>query len=483
MGRTNLGPSPKTTMRCRVSRFFGASILAIGVSACGPSSGTQGDTAETPTDSSTTALSTKDVADDDLIRATGVWEIQKRNLPESYVFADAAAVGDEILVASGTTLRNVECDPSIRPFPEGTVTASVEVGKYSNDTFEPVATLDLIDQNLSAVYIADVTGDGMAEILVDVFCTGSNYATNTIRAFERGATSSDWAEMPSTGAFTYENGMLTTFNKDCRPYCAAGGLELFRISWNGAAFVKEALIAEDGTVVDLSVTETCPKFRQKKRLPLDICDRGPLAEKFVILARSMVGDYGPETSLAGALDRITPEVAKWIKTYRYRHGLPINTVLDGELFAKVGEYWPPTEDSDSGTDPYLFDSFCTNYLNAYECDSYGYLFPTEECANYRPPSDQKLPLKKCDYGLWVARLMTALDEIDGNSSEANTESALYDSALEERVRVLQTARGLEADGLAGSNTWRELFGAISPDMEFYDSNGDGMFSPGDMIPD
>ena len=247
--------------RVGVLKYLVLASLIIGCVACGESKYPILDGAAMASTSSVAAPSREQMAADDLIRATGVWELEKRKLPDSYQFADVVQVKDEILVASGTTISEVECDPSLRPFPEGTVTASVTINKFAASSFKSVAKLDIVDANLNAVYIADVTGDGIGEVLVALSCFGSNYATSAIRAYQRGSSSQEWAEMPSTGADTFENGMLTTFEKDCQPDCARGGYDKYRISWNGAAFVKDGLITEDGTLVDLAVTESCPKFK------------------------------------------------------------------------------------------------------------------------------------------------------------------------------------------------------------------------------
>jgi peptidoglycan hydrolase-like protein with peptidoglycan-binding domain len=290
-----------------------------------------------------------------------------------------------------------------------------------------------------------------------------------------GSTSSEWVQMPPTGATSFEEGELRYSMLDCLPSCGSTGTDRYNIAWNGSSFEKVSPILEDGTPVDLEVTSVCADYQVRKRLPLDVCDKGPLARKFITLARSHIGDYGDLAAITKSDDKITPEVARWIKTYRFRNSLEISSRVDGEVFARLGEVWNPDENDSKRLE--LFDSYCAEEGSDYSCSRRAFLFPTDECSSFRPAWEQELPLRLCDYGVWVGMLRDALSEYDGVPSVEGWAAAVFDRDLEERVRRFQLDLGLAVDGLAGSNTWETLFG-----LGVEDINGDGLYGPGDIIP-
>lgn len=72
-------------------------------------------------------------------------------------------------------------------------------------------------------------------------------------------------------------------------------------------------------------------------------------------------------------------------------------------------------------------------------------------ATWRLPPDTPVPLRSGDAGPAVAWVKQQLARLDGNT-EASLGPAFFDAALEERIRKLQTAYGLTADGIVGPET-------------------------------
>lgn len=70
---------------------------------------------------------------------------------------------------------------------------------------------------------------------------------------------------------------------------------------------------------------------------------------------------------------------------------------------------------------------------------------------WRLPPDIPVPLRLGDAGNGVSWVKQQLARLDGRA-EANLGPAFFDSALEERVRKLQVAYGLTADGIVGQET-------------------------------
>jgi peptidoglycan hydrolase-like protein with peptidoglycan-binding domain len=74
----------------------------------------------------------------------------------------------------------------------------------------------------------------------------------------------------------------------------------------------------------------------------------------------------------------------------------------------------------------------------------------------------------------------ALKDFDGKEFKDDLGIGLFDEELEKRVKDFQTKRKLEVDGLVGINTWRALLGSAG--IYDGDSNNDGVYGPGDIIP-
>lgn len=70
---------------------------------------------------------------------------------------------------------------------------------------------------------------------------------------------------------------------------------------------------------------------------------------------------------------------------------------------------------------------------------------------WRLPPDTPVPLRQGDAGHGVAWIKQQLGRLDGDT-EAALGPAFFDTALEERIRKLQAAYGLTADGIVGQET-------------------------------
>lgn len=206
-----------------------------------------------------------------------------------------------------------------------------------------------------------------------------------------------------------------------------------------------------------------------------MCDRGTLVEQYIALARN-IDDDSKLVNFGSLGDRFTPELARWTVQYRYLHGLSPSPTADEEFFADLGRNWYPDIYSD---DAKIFSSYCsTGY--SYQCESYSYLFPTNECPTYRT-GFVDFPLRRCDYEGWVYMLLNGLENFDGKKPTDDRGVGLFDQETEERLRQFQKQKNLEVDGLAGPNTWRAMFGGATVDTG--DTNGDGVYGPGDIYPD
>ncbi|HSX62217.1 MAG TPA: AAA family ATPase [Tahibacter sp.] len=80
---------------------------------------------------------------------------------------------------------------------------------------------------------------------------------------------------------------------------------------------------------------------------------------------------------------------------------------------------------------------------------------------WRVPADTPVPLRVGDAGNGVGWVKQQLARLDGQA-EAGLGPAFFDTALEERVRKLQSAYGLTADGIVGQETLFAL-SSLGPD--------------------
>jgi peptidoglycan hydrolase-like protein with peptidoglycan-binding domain len=457
--------------RLRFRAQLTLSILALVCSAC--TTGTKSDSLTDASEPSGSIGVSTEVERDDFVQATGEWELFKRELPPDDIHSDVTVINKEMIAVS---LRNTSLfDEVICGDRPGLERARLTVRRYMDGKFQVVFDKGLLDLWVTDLRLVDVTNDSVQEVVVSHECSGARWAGKGVTAYRLGTSVSEWVEMPATGATSFEDEQFRYESLDCMPSCGETGTERYSIGWNGTSFEKLSPILEDGTAIDLAVTTTCIDYKIRKRLPLDVCDKGPLARKFIALARYGIGDYSESAAVSQSNDRITPDVARWIKTYRFRNSLEVSSRIDEELFARLGQSWYPSEDDSKALE--IFDSYCAEEGAQYSCTRRAFLFPTNQCPTYRPAWEQELPLTLCDYGAWVGMLRDALGEYDGLSSDGGWVGAMFDAGLEQRVRRFQSDLGLEVDGLAGPATWGTLFG---PGVE--DMNGDGLYGPGDIIP-
>lgn len=406
-------------------------------------------------------------SDEKMVRAIGLWELAKKSL-KSDSHSEPFVVGEEIFVASlsnNPPPDGLDC-ATVKDFVSGSVT----VRQLNGETFDEVASLELRDTFANEIMAGDVTKDGNSEIILSAGCFGGMQLV--------GYTMFDgkWLPLDFGGASLYDNGMIFGVNEDCTPSCADTGYEYTLFEWNGVSFVEGSLVTREGKPVNLTVTGTCSTYRQADKLPLKMCDKGPLVEKFMVLAKN-IGGYG-DGALSDGWDQLTPDVMKWVMTYRYRKSLEIIPEVDGEMFESLDTTFYPEDDSYEAR---LFDSYCVE-SSWPECLRREYLVPTDECPETRDPNEQEFPLRVCDFGEWVNMLEGVLGGFDGKKATPEPPHLhLFDAALIERIKAYQKARKLPVTGVVDVATWKSLFGPASADTS-YDLNGDGVYGPGDIIP-
>ena len=406
-------------------------------------------------------------ADDDMVRAIGLWEIAKKSL-SSDSHSEPFVVGGEIFVASlsnNLPPDGLDCT-TVKDFVSGSIT----IRQLNGEQFDEVASLELRDTFANEVMSGDVTKDGNSEIILSAGCYGGMQLV--------GYTMLDgkWLPLDFGRAAMYKNGMIFGVNEDCKPSCANTGYEYTLFEWNGVSFVEGGLVTSEGMPVNLAVTGTCSNYRQADTLPLKMCDKGPLVEKFMVMARN-IGDYGGVTVSNGG-NQLTPDVMKWVMTYRYRKGLEIIPEVNGELFESLDTTFYP---EDGSYEARLFDSYCVE-SSWPECLRREYLVPTDECPETRAAYEQEFPLRLCDYGEWVIMLESVLEGFDGKTATTEPpELHMFDAALVERVKAYQAARNLSITGEVDVPTWTSLFGPASAESSD-DINEDGVYGPGDIIP-
>jgi hypothetical protein len=222
-------------------------------------------------------------------------------------------------------------------------------------------------------------------------------------------------------------------------------------------------------------------YNESDQLPIKLCDKGPLVEKFVALLVNYVNydnNYGYLNLGDPTENRFTPDIARFILEYRYRRNLlPVVAEIDDSVISELGSYWYPDESSAQFK---LFDYFCKEG-DPYLCERFGFIFPTEECPAYRIAPDQVFPLKKCDYGNWINYFSNALRGFDGQEFLDELGIGLFDTNMEDRVKKFQLSNGLDASGQIDLETWTKILGVAEDKND--DWNSDGVYGPGDMVPE
>lgn len=420
-----------------------------------------------------------DRAAERVVRALGTWELAKGGFPDDSIHAPLIEAADAFFGATLSSVRKWEGDGLLYCGEHHEeVMALLTISVVDDDGVSPVQVVQLRNEWIDTsdpIATADLTGDGVDEIVVRTWC----YDTSGVILFSH--VGGMWIRLDAGAATDFENGVLFSLDKDCLPSCADSGVEYSGFKWNGASFDRSGPVTKQGEPVSLQVEMSCATYTRVSTLPIPQCSEGPLVRKFLILAQNVIGDYDEGVSVTHVVNKFDERVAAWVLTYRYRHDLPLTKVIDDDLFNALGIHWNPGSDAERA----VFDSFCAGG-NPMMCE-YGereirYLFPSEECPQYRA-SGAEWPVQRCDYGGWVGVLAVALEEFDGQGFELTNEAVLFDGRLESRVREFQRASGLEVDGYVGRNTWRALQDMPgSPLRGGWDTNGDGIFGPGDVIP-
>ena len=114
------------------------------------------------------------------------------------------------------------------------------------------------------------------------------------------------------------------------------------------------------------------------------------------------------------------------------------------------------------------------------------------CNAQTASSEREFALLPCGYSYWIGFLETKLTTLGVRISK----DGYYASDEIELIKSIQRKIGVGDDGLIGPRTWRAVFSDIdcyqfdrdsgepSSMYDCYaDVNGDGMFGPGDIIPD
>lgn len=146
------------------------------------------------------------------------------------------------------------------------------------------------------------------------------------------------------------------------------------------------------------------------------------------------------------------------------------------------------------TAPKVLSTECLLAIGENECAQTLTLYEDAGCPN--PKADDinatRTAIMPCEYGYWV---VIAEQEL-ARQGYAVTADGYYSSTEIPAVQQAQSDAGVEADGQIGPATWRAVMVGLhcdAPDaikapilqgeMCWGDMNGDGMYDPGDLIPD
>ena len=404
--------------------------------------------------------------DDKLTLAAGVWEGFAKETGISSEIKPFAT--DDRIFAAAYTENQLPTSGDCTSW-ENFVAGRLTFYEYAKEKFLEMQSIEIIDKYVDELVSGDIKNDSTIEVMIVSSCMKSQ----KVSAFE--LVDESWSLVPNLSASTYSNGMLMSIGLDCTPSCADGGVSYTKIEWSGSQFVEAGFVTSDGKPVNLSVDGTCPSYKTATSLPLAMCDQGTLVEQYIALARN-IDDDSKLVNFGSLGDRFTPELARWTVQYRYLHGLSPSPTADEDFFENLGVYWHPDELTDNWR---VFPSYCSSG-SLYHCETYSYLFPTNECPSYRD-AVYEFPLRRCDFGGWVFMLLNGLEDFDGKKPTDDRGAGLFDKETEERLRQFQKQKNLEVDGLAGPNTWRAMFGGATVDTG--DSNGDRLYGPGDILPD
>jgi hypothetical protein len=127
-----------------------------------------------------------------------------------------------------------------------------------------------------------------------------------------------------------------------------------------------------------------------------------------------------------------------------------------------------------------------------ECGYLTYVDGTEECRLDDIVDNMRFPLEPCQYGYWMLEFE---EDLFADGFAVQVDGFYLPSEVATVTRAQQLA-GLEADGRIGPATWERFveysvcmdsigIGGMPNDFVScdYDINGDGLYGPGDIIPD
>jgi len=262
------------------------------------------------------------------------WGIEASRAPDGTIPGPLIRVGDEFFGVMVTGLADPDhggIDPCVDA--SGVETATVSFARFDGERFaafqEVVLVDEWIDRTNDPILALDVTNDGVEEVLVGSNCLGSPTWSALRLAAGR------WGRVPLPGVTTVRDGRLIGHVEDCRPSCAESGVTYTAYQWDGTSIQPAGLVTSSGEPVSLEVDVACSAYEAADSLPLRTCSSGPLVRRFLDAARELIGDYGDGASVTHSVDRVDEQVARWIVTYRYRHGLPITPVIDEEMWSAL----------------------------------------------------------------------------------------------------------------------------------------------------
>lgn len=262
------------------------------------------------------------------------WGIDTSLVPDGTIPGPLIRAGEDFFGVMLTGLVDPDqggMDPCVDA--SGVETATVSIVRFDGKrfiAFQKVPLIDeWIDRTVVPILARDVTNDGVEEVLVKSNCLG--FPTWSALRLADGR----WNHVPLPGVTTVLDELLIGFEKDCRPSCAESGVTYTVYEWDGTSIQPAGLVTSMGEPVSLEVDVACDAYVLSVSLPLRPCSSGPLVQRFLDVVRNDIGDFGDDASVTHSVDRVDERVARWIVTYRYRHGLPITPVIDEELWSAL----------------------------------------------------------------------------------------------------------------------------------------------------
>jgi hypothetical protein len=130
---------------------------------------------------------------------------------------------------------------------------------------------------------------------------------------------------------------------------------------------------------------------------------------------------------------------------------------------------------------------CLEFVIDDGCQRAVQITPSDECPN-PVRNDSQFPLRQCQYGIWILYFELSVSEL-GYGLVAD---GYYDASEITIIKQLQRDFKLNPDGLIGPRTWgaAQPFSVCTPQARALsetgscteDSNNDGVYGPGDIVP-